>query len=381
LYIADSTAVDEVNTHGTFSTLAGEDGDNYVGLNPTVGFSGVATDAFVEPSGVAVSNGDVYITEANFGCDVRELVPGVDISTVAESTTANQAGQTEANCDFGGDGSYAAVASLDYPQGIAVDGAGNLYVADSGDNRIREIGAPAQTTYLPVSGTVYYDTNGTTTPLAGAVVQACSTTTLACSAGGTTTDTNSNYTVLVPGADNHVVSAYPSPLGEVALSPGSTSPVAVGAGGVSGADITLTGVTALPSAASIAGQSGTVPVVYWGSPAPFDVTGCPNGLGMVLVTGADESTDEQFLNFVNLTESPPGSGNYEATIPPLEPGHGFMNVEYLIDCTPDSALNPASGPPRGARWSTSRGPGLPGPRRLTLAPLRPPISPSCLIPK
>jgi hypothetical protein len=40
---------------------------------------------------------------------------------------------------FYGDGGPAISASLYQPQGVAVDGAGNLYIADSYDNRIRKV--------------------------------------------------------------------------------------------------------------------------------------------------------------------------------------------------------------------------------------------------
>ena len=40
---------------------------------------------------------------------------------------------------FGGDGGPAILASLNVPRGIAVDAAGNVYIADSQNNRIRKV--------------------------------------------------------------------------------------------------------------------------------------------------------------------------------------------------------------------------------------------------
>ena len=58
------------------------------------------------------------------------------ISTVAGSGTAG----------FGGDGGAAVAAQLNQPVGVALDGAGNLYIADGGNHRIRKVvgvGPPA----------------------------------------------------------------------------------------------------------------------------------------------------------------------------------------------------------------------------------------------
>jgi trimeric autotransporter adhesin len=125
LYIADSLnqCIRKVTTNGIITTVAG---------NGTPGFSGdngPATSAeLFEPGGVAVdSAGDLFVTEI-FGGPIRKITNGI-ITTIA-GTGATVGG-------FSGDNGPAISAQLYQPNGIAVDSAGNLYVADTLNNRIR----------------------------------------------------------------------------------------------------------------------------------------------------------------------------------------------------------------------------------------------------
>ena len=130
VYISDTKnhAVRKVNTSGTISTVAG---------TGTFGFSGdggPGTSAMLnQPIGLALdSAGNLYIADSNNYC-IRKLDTNGIITTVAGSATS---------IGFSGDGGPATKAKMGPPFGIAVDSSGNLYIADGGfhgNNRIREV--------------------------------------------------------------------------------------------------------------------------------------------------------------------------------------------------------------------------------------------------
>jgi len=127
LFIADTNdnVIREVNVAGIISTIAG-DGEQGFG-----GDGGPATSALLDsPVGVAVdSNGNLYIADTH-NQRVREvLASNGNIVTVAGTGIAG----------FSGDGGAATAALLDLPTALAVDKNGNVYIADTGNHRIREI--------------------------------------------------------------------------------------------------------------------------------------------------------------------------------------------------------------------------------------------------
>ncbi len=123
VYVADTSnsLIREIAPDGTVSTLAGQ-----AGVTGSMNGS-VASASFSFPDGVAVDNyGNVYVADTG-----NQLIRKITSGTV--STLAGQAG-TVGHADGTGTG-----ASFNYPQGIAVDSAGNVYVADTGNSLIRKI--------------------------------------------------------------------------------------------------------------------------------------------------------------------------------------------------------------------------------------------------
>ncbi|MFE4667234.1 RICIN domain-containing protein [Streptomyces sp. NPDC056716] len=120
---------------------------NTVAGNGTAGFSGdggLATAAQLNrPYGIAVDrNGTVYFSDY-INHRVRKIATDGRISTVAGNGTAG----------FRGDGGPAVAGQLNCPREVAVDGAGNLYIADSGNHRVRRVAADGVISTVVGSGT------------------------------------------------------------------------------------------------------------------------------------------------------------------------------------------------------------------------------------
>ena len=128
IYVADTRnhRIRKIDASGVISTLAGtgEDGDR--------GDGGPATQAqLCLPAGVAAdSAGNVYVADT-WNHRVRKVNASGVISTIAGTGVRG----------FRGDGGQAAQARLAYPVAVAVDTAGNVYIADSRNHRIRKINA------------------------------------------------------------------------------------------------------------------------------------------------------------------------------------------------------------------------------------------------
>jgi uncharacterized protein (TIGR03437 family) len=143
IYIADSfdNVVARVSPDGILTIIAG---------NGNAGFSGdggpAAKASLNAPGAVAIDYaGNVYIADSANN-RIRKVSGGI-ITTVAGDGTAA----------FSGDGGSAGVARLNVPTGVALDTSGNLYVADFGNNRIRMISGGTITT---VAGTGSYSFSG-----------------------------------------------------------------------------------------------------------------------------------------------------------------------------------------------------------------------------
>ena len=127
LYIADTFnhCIRKVGADGGIAAIAGPG---------RCGCNGAAAAARqVSPAGVAARGGAVYIADPLNHCVWKACVWKVD---PAGAMTA-VAGSGESG--FDGDGGPAAAARLNRPCGVAADGAGNLYVADCCNDRIRRI--------------------------------------------------------------------------------------------------------------------------------------------------------------------------------------------------------------------------------------------------
>ena len=138
LYMVDSidNRIREISSGGTITTVAGNGSLQYSGDG------GAAINAeLLFPSAVAVDSAGNYYIADTYNNAIREVTPGGIISTVA------------GNGSFGysGDGGYAVNAQLGQPRAIVVDTAGNLYIADSAKAVVRKV--TPDNTIFTVAGT------------------------------------------------------------------------------------------------------------------------------------------------------------------------------------------------------------------------------------
>jgi uncharacterized protein (TIGR03437 family) len=148
VHMADSQnqRIRRVNTGGVIATIAG---------NGSPGFSGdggQATSAALNtPMAVATdSTGNIYIADyAN--SRIRRVSPAGIITTVAGGALLP---------GFSGDGGRAVGAALNFPGGVAVDAPGNLYIADMNNHRIRKVDTAGTITTVAGNGTKGFSGDG-----------------------------------------------------------------------------------------------------------------------------------------------------------------------------------------------------------------------------
>jgi sugar lactone lactonase YvrE len=129
VYISDynNFVIRKVDTNNTITTIAGEQGQ--------CGYNGDGSPAtkfnLCHPVGLALDStgADLFIADAG-NCRTRKLILKTDsISTFAGIAT----------CGFTGDGGPATSAELNTPDGVAVDGKGNVFIGDTSNYVIREV--------------------------------------------------------------------------------------------------------------------------------------------------------------------------------------------------------------------------------------------------
>ena len=150
LYIADTfgNTVRKVTPDGTTATFAG------TGVQGYSGDGGLATAAQLNrPRGIAVdSTGNVYISDTD-NQRVREVTTDGKINTFAGIGVAG----------FSGDGAAPNLAELSSPSGLAVDSSGNLYIADLANNVVREISSSIILTIAGAFNAGYFGDGNTAT--------------------------------------------------------------------------------------------------------------------------------------------------------------------------------------------------------------------------
>lgn len=187
VYVADSGSyrVRKVDTSGNITTMAGT-GAPCGTTSAACGDGGQASSALLKPIGLALDGaGNLYISDDSTG-----RVRAVNLSSGVITTVAGNGTQCASPTATCGDGGAATSANLNSPIGLAVDGSGHLLIADSSDNRVRSVDLSA----------------GIITTIAGTGT-ACTPATAACGDGGpaSSADLNKPLGVAVDAAGNYYI--------------------------------------------------------------------------------------------------------------------------------------------------------------------------------
>ncbi len=141
VYLTDFThnRIRKVTPAGIINTIAGNGSFTFSGDN------GPALNAGMDPYDIAVdSKSNLYVADEHNN-RIRKITPDGGITTVAGSGTPG----------YSGDGGLATAAQLYLPSGVAVDPAGNLYIADSGNAVVRRVTPSGLITTIAGNGTFF----------------------------------------------------------------------------------------------------------------------------------------------------------------------------------------------------------------------------------
>ena len=147
LYVADTqnNRVRQIDTSGRVTTIAG------TGVAGSSGDGGPAVAAELSaPAGVALGFGGVVYVADSGNDRVRAITPDGRIATVAGTGDSG----------YAGDGGPATSAVFDDPQSLAVDDEDNLYVADALNDRVRRIDVAGTVTTVAGDGTRGFSGDG-----------------------------------------------------------------------------------------------------------------------------------------------------------------------------------------------------------------------------
>jgi trimeric autotransporter adhesin len=144
-YFGSMHSVFKVDLNSNLTLVAGNGRSGYTGDGAA------ATAAQLEyPDGIAVdASGNVYVADMAANV-VRVIAPSGTISTYAGQGTAG----------YTGDGGLAKQAQLNTPTGLARDSAGNLYIADSGNNAVRKVSKSGAIATVAGNGSMGYSGDG-----------------------------------------------------------------------------------------------------------------------------------------------------------------------------------------------------------------------------
>jgi sugar lactone lactonase YvrE len=281
LYIADqlNRKIRKI-VGGTITTVAGS------GTATFSGDGGAATSAGMNPVAVRVdASGNLYIVDL-FNSRVRKVSTSGVINTIAGNGTFG----------FSGDGGAGTSAQLYLPEDLALDASGNLYIADTGNNRIRIVGTSTTTgcTYTTTPNSLQPTTAGGTFPIGLQTGAGCAWSVTGLPSWITVSGASSGTG---PATITLIVAPNTGAALSATVSIGSAT-VSVMIGGTATCTFTLSPGSLTPTTAG-----GTFPIgILTGSGCSWSVSGLPN---WITVSGPSSGTGPATITLVVAPNSGP----------------------------------------------------------------------------
>ena len=336
LYIADSgnnriRKVIAVGQGTVVSTVAGTGNGGY---RATDDGAAAASAQLNFPIGVALDRaGNLYIGDT-FNHRIRKVDTAGVITTIAGDGMGS----------FSGDGGRAAAAQVNTPYGVAADGSGNIYIADRGNQRIRKIDAVGIMTTVAGTGTGDFSGDGG----AAAEAQLNAPFDVAADRAGN---------LYIGDAANHRIRkvTFPPP-----LAPAPEQPPAVLSQSFALSFLPAQGGEPAAQTITLYAESGAadfeaIPGARWIEAAPRSGTLAAGAQTVITVT----------VNPAGLSE-----GTYRARLYIRSGGRVTATIRIVLEVPPPTgpAVSQAGGVVNAARMSAYGGRGLFGPQLLPLAP-------------
>ena len=149
IYVADAIGdrVWKVSDGGVFSVASGNSFDEYACPSDYP----VSRDQLICPMGVAVDgSGNLYVADTGHSRIARVSSQGAITNVVGDGTLGN----------YWGDGGEATESGVYFPLGVVADNAGNLYVSDSSNSRVRKVASDGTITTVAGTGVSGYSGDG-----------------------------------------------------------------------------------------------------------------------------------------------------------------------------------------------------------------------------
>lgn len=259
------------------------------------------------PNAVAAdASGNIYIADKN-----NSLVRKVTVATGFMTTVAGNS-----TPGYSGDGGAAISAKLNFPSCVALDPSGNIYIADTGNNRIRLVGnlLPQTVTFLATTSPVSYE-------VASITLSATASSGLPVTFSVTGPATVSGGTLTITGVGTVVV---------MATQAGNSQYVATGVSHT---------ILVTPAPQAIAFVAPTSPITYGLAPTTLLAT-ASSGLPITFTTSGPATIIGSTLTItgvgtVEVTASQAGNANYTAAQP----------ISYTIVVNPISQTITSVAPP------------------------------------